>query len=104
MVDLVADAKVNPSEDYIRAILLDEGALIEPAAQLRPHYPNILQTLREKREDLAMSSAGRALSKLNDPVGVIGEFLTYVRNEGVTEREVAVVKNVLDRPAMEDVS
>lgn len=104
LVDLVADAKVNPSEDYIRAILLDEGALIEPAAQLRPHYPNILQTLREKREDLAMSSAGRALSKLDDPVGVIGEFLTYVRNESVTEREEAVLKNVLDRPAMEDVS
>nr|WP_322864793.1 exonuclease SbcCD subunit D [Aquicoccus sp. G2-2]MEA1112014.1 exonuclease SbcCD subunit D [Aquicoccus sp. G2-2] len=101
---LVADAKANPSEDYIRAILLDEGALIEPAAQLRPHYPNILQTLRERRQDLVMSSAGRALSKLDDPVGVIGEFLTYVRGEDVTERETEVVKTVLDRPALEDMS
>ncbi len=102
--ELVADAKANPSEDYIRAILLDEGALIEPAAQLRPHYPNILQTLRERKQDLVMSSAGRALSKLDDPVGVIGEFLTYVRGEDVTERETEVVKTVLDRPALEDMS
>lgn len=102
--DLVADAKTNPSHDYIRAILLDEGALIEPAAQLRPHYPNILQTLREKKQDLVMSSTGRALSKLDNPIGVIGEFLTYVRGDDVTEREAEVVKNVLDRPAMEQVS
>jgi len=102
--DLVADAKANPSEDYIRAILLDEGALIEPAAQLRPYYPNILQTLRERKQDLVMNSAGRALSKLDDPVGVIGEFLTYVRGEDVTERETEVVKAVLDRPELEDMS
>ncbi len=102
--ELVADAKANPSEDYIRAILLDEGALIEPAAQLRPHYPNILQTLRERKQDLVMSGAGRALSKLDDPVGVIGEFLTYVRGEDVTERETEVVKTVLDRPVLEDMS
>lgn len=104
LVDLISDAKANPSQDYIRAILLDDGALIEPAAQLRPYYPNILQTLREKREHLVMNSTGRALSKLDDPVGVIGEFLSYVRGESVTEREEEVVKNVLDRPAMEEIS
>lgn len=102
--DLVAEAKANPSDDYIRAVLLDEGGLIEPAAQLRPYYPNILQTLRERKQDLVMSGAGRAQSKLDDPVGVIGEFLTYVRGEEAREREVEVVKNVLDRPVLEDVA
>ena len=100
--DLVDEAKANPSDDYIRAILLDEGALIEPAAQLRPFYPNILQTLREKKQDLVMSSAGRAQSRLDDPVGVIDEFLTYVRGEAATERETEVVKAVLDQPVLED--
>lgn len=100
--DLVAEAKTNPSEDYIRAILLDEGGLIEPAAQLRPFYPNILQTLREKRSDLVMSSAGRAQSRLDDPVGVINEFLTYVRGEAATEREAKVVKAAIDQPVLED--
>ena len=46
LTNLVAEA--NPSEAYIRAILPDEGALVEPMAQLIPFYPNILQTMREK--------------------------------------------------------
>lgn len=102
LADLVADAAKHPSDDYIRAILLDEGALIEPAAQLRPYYPNILQTLREKARELVMSSAGRAQSKLDDPIGVIGEFLEYVRGEGSTDQELKVTKEVLDQPILED--
>lgn len=103
LADLVAEAAANPSDDYIRAILLDDGALIEPAAQLRPHYPNILQSLRERKQDLVMSSAGRAQSKLDDPMGVIGEFLTYVRGDGASDREANVVKTILDQPVREDV-
>nr|WP_279391834.1 exonuclease SbcCD subunit D C-terminal domain-containing protein [Shimia aestuarii] len=102
LADLVTDAAKHPSDDYIRAILLDEGALIEPAAQLRPYYPNILQTLREKARELVMSSAGRAQSKLDDPIGVIGEFLEYVRGEGSTDQELEVTKEVLDQPILED--
>lgn len=103
LADLVAEAAEHPSDDYIRAILLDEGALIEPAAQLRPYYPNILQTLRETTRELVMASAGRAQSRLDDPIGVIGEFLEYVRGEGASARELNVTKEVLDRPVMEEV-
>lgn len=101
--DLVVEAAEHPSEDYVRAILLDDGALIEPAAQLRPYYPNILQTLRETTRELVMTSAGRATSKLEDPIGVIGEFLDYVRGEGASEAELTVTKDVLDGPVMEEV-
>lgn len=103
LADLVTEAAADPCEDYIRAVLLDEGALIEPAAQLRPFYPNILQTVREKKQDLVVRSAGRAHSKLDDPVGVIGEFLTYVRGDGASGSEENVVKAILDQPVMEDV-
>ncbi|MEM6899914.1 MAG: exonuclease SbcCD subunit D [Pseudomonadota bacterium] len=103
LADLVVEAAEHPSEDYIRAILLDDGALVEPAAQLRPHYPNILQTLRETTRELVMTSAGRATSKLEDPIGVIGEFLAYVRGEGASETELTVTKDVLDEPVMEEV-
>lgn len=51
-----------------------------------------------------MSSAGRAQSKLDDPIGVIGEFLTYTRGEDATESEAKVVKDVLDQPVLEDSS
>ncbi|MCP4318633.1 MAG: exonuclease SbcCD subunit D [Hyphomicrobiales bacterium] len=103
LADLVAEAVKHPSDDYIRAILLDEGALIEPAAQLRPYYPNILQTLREKNRELVMNSAGRAQSKLDDPMSVIGEFLTYVRGDRATSQELEVMKTILDQPVLEDV-
>lgn len=94
--DLVAEAAENPSEDYIRAILLDKGALIEPAAKLREHYPNILQTLREKTQDLVANPTGRAQSKLSNPKGVIGEFLAHVRGESASDPEEGVIKEVLE--------
>lgn len=101
--DLVAEAQTNPSQDLICAVLLDEGALVEPAAQLRPFYPNILQTLREKRQDLVISAAGRAQSKLDDPVSVIAEFVHYVRGEKPSETEQGVVAKLIDEPIREEI-
>lgn len=101
MVDLVAEARNAPSDDYISAILLDEGAVVEPAAQLRPYYPYILQTLREKKRDLVHASAGRAHSKLDDPLGVIEEFVKFVRDENLTEAEAGVVADLIDQPVSE---
>jgi len=103
IADLVLDAKQAPSDDYISAVLLDEGAVVEPAAQLRPYYPNILQTLREKKRDLVHTGAGRAQSKLDDAMGVIGEFVEFVRGEKPNEAETSVVTHLIDRPVREAV-
>lgn len=103
MADLVAEAKKDPSDDYISAVLLDEGAVVEPAAQLRPYYPNILQTLREKKRELVHASAGRAHSKLDDPMGVIEEFVEFVRGDKPNEAETGVVANLIDQPVREEV-
>lgn len=100
--DLLAEAEANPSDDFICAILLDEGALVEPLAQLRPFYPNILQTLRERKPDLAIATAGRAQSKLDDPIGVIGEFVAFVRGEVPSAVETDVVAQILDEPIREE--
>ena len=101
IADLVLEAEKAPSDDYICAVLLDEGAVVEPAAQLRPHYPNILQTLREKKRDLVHASAGRAHSKLDDPMGVIEEFIEFVRGEKPSEAETSVVTQLIDQPIRE---
>lgn len=103
MADLVLEAEKSPSDDYISAVLLDEGAMVEPAAQLRPYYPNILQTLREKKRDLVHAGAGRAQSKLDDPMGVIGEFVEFVRDEKLNESETSVVTQLIDQPVREAV-
>lgn len=101
IADLVLDAEKNPSDDYICAVLLDEGAVVEPAAQLRPHYPNILQILREKKRALVHASAGRAHSKLDDPMGVIEEFVKFVRGEKLNDAETGVVTQLIDQPVRE---
>lgn len=103
IADLVVEAEKAPSDDYICAVLLDEGAVVEPAAQLRPHYPNILQTLREKKRDLVHASAGRAHSKLEDPMGVIEEFVEFVRGEKPNDAETGVVSQLIDQPVREAV-
>lgn len=103
IADLVIEAEKAPSDDYISAVLLDKGAVIEPAAQLRPHYPNILQTLREKKRDLVRASAGRAHSKLDDPTGVIEEFMEFVRGEKPNEAEAALITQLIDHPLREPV-
>lgn len=103
MADLVAEAMKAPSEDYISAVFIDEGAVVEPAAQLRPYYPNLLQTLREKKRDLVSVGAGRALSKLDDPMGVIEEFVDFVRGEKPNDKENQVVVNLIDQPIREEV-
>lgn len=103
IADLVIEAEKAPSDDYISAVLLDEGAVIEPAAQLRPHYPNILQTLREKKRDLVRASAGRAHSKLDDPMGVIEEFIEFVRGKKPNDAEAAVLIQQIDQPLKEPV-
>ena len=101
IADLVLEAEKYPSDDYICAVLLDEGAVVEPAAQLRPHYPNILQTLREKKRDLVHASAGRAHSKLDNPMGVIEEFVEFVRGEKPNKAETGVVTRLIDQPVRE---
>lgn len=103
LADLVAEAQASPSQDLICAVLLDDGALVEPAAQLRPFYPNILQTLREKKQNLVISAAGRAQSKLDDPVNVIAEFIDYVRGEKPNEIERSVVAKLIDEPIREEI-
>ncbi|OUS06234.1 exonuclease sbcCD subunit D [Rhodobacterales bacterium 52_120_T64] len=101
LADLILEAEKAPSDDYISAILLDQGAVVEPAAQLRPHYPNILQALREKRRELVHASAGRASSKLDDPMGVISEFVDFVRGEKPNEAETKIVTQLIDQPTQE---
>lgn len=101
--ELLIEAQAKPSQDLICAVLLDEGALVEPAAQLRPFYPNILQTLREKKQNLVISTAGRAQSKLDDPVSVIAEFVDYVRGEIPSKTEQDVIAQLIDEPIREEI-
>ena len=99
---LLYDAEQDPSQDYIKAVLTDEGELIDPVGQLRKFYPNVLQIEREKKRDLVQSGSGRAQAKLTDPKAVVAEFLKFVRDETIKESEVVLIDEILDEPVREE--
>lgn len=99
---LLYDAEQEPSEDYIKAILTDEGELIDPVGQLRKFYPNILHIEREKKRDLVQSGSGRAQAKLTDPKAVVAEFIKFVRDETIKEPEQGLIDEILDEPVREE--
>src|ERR1700760_326859 len=76
LADLVLS---DPSSDFVKIILTDEVALIDPMKRLREVFPNACQLAyaRDERTSGA-ASALPAQVKINDPVQVIGNFLQYV--------------------------
>ena len=50
-----------------------------------------------------MQVPASAHSKLDDPMGVISEFVEFVRGEKPNEAETAVVTQIVDQPVREEV-
>lgn len=101
LADLVTKAQRKPSDDFFCALLLDEGAVVDPSAQLRPFYPNLLQVQRENPAGVNQAAAGRATSRLDDPMGVIGEFLQMVDGDAPDKATQSTIAEILDQIAME---
>ena len=103
LIDLENAAREEPSEDYIKAILTDEGGLIDPMPRLRRFYPNILMIERVKKPDLVRSGNGRAESKLSDPIGVTSEFVNFVTKRPMSKVETKLLESILAEPTIVEV-
>lgn len=103
LTELEAAGELLPSDDYVKAVLTDEGALIDPKARLQQFYPNIMMVEREKRPVLARSGNGRAVSKLTDPMGVTTEFLKFVDDRPMSDQETKLVNAALSISTIEGV-
>ncbi|MFC7292269.1 exonuclease SbcCD subunit D [Hirschia litorea] len=77
--------------DLVHAVLTDTGALVDPMARLRKTFPNAITLEREARQTTQSDGKGRATAKLNDPQAVIREFLTYVRDDAISDNEQAIL-------------
>ncbi len=95
--DLEKQGAANPSDDFIRAVLTDDGALVDPMARLRRVYPNTLEITRERKAKSAATRRDSATSNLNDPQAVMNEFLAYVRQSEPHKDEAALIKDALDK-------
>ena len=92
LAELIAGAN-GAGAALIKAVLTDEGALVDAIGQLRQVYPHVLQLERRRRLAPA-AAAGRALAR-HDPPGLIAGFLEAVRGEGPSPEEAAVIAGVL---------
>lgn len=86
----------EPSEDFIKLVLTDKKLLIDPMGRIREHYPNALALIYERDESAEpISLRGSSQARLDDPVAVVGEFLSQVRGEDGTDDEMALVSSRL---------
>jgi len=96
--DLISEKvyQLADTNDYIKAILTDEGELIEPMYALRSVYPNILRMERQKNaqaEDTGIASAGEYAKK--PPLEIAGEFYEDVTGEKIGKSRKAIIESVL---------
>jgi exonuclease SbcD len=93
---LMADAQNTPSEDFVKLVLTDAGAILDAVGQIRPHYPNTL-ALAYARDAVDGEQPGATLAaRHTDPVAVVEEFFAAVRPDPpLTESEKQVVVRAL---------
>lgn len=94
---LEAAEEAGGSEDYVRAILTDEGAVYDPVGRLRVYYPNLM-TLemaqrRESQQDLSLEMDQEQLS---GPALFAGFF------EKQNDREMDVAQKALVEKIWQD--
>jgi exonuclease SbcD len=103
LAELLAAGPADRGRDHlIKAVLTDEGALLDPMGQLRSVYPNVLQVERQLRRTTTTSGAVAALDDRRDPMKLIEGFLETVRGEGPTDAERAVLEATVAGLAAEE--
>lgn len=86
------------SDDFIKVVLTDDVPVVDGMKRIREVFPNACELVYERNEraPVIKSLAGRTLAVVN-PVEVIGDFLEHVRDERLSEDELAVVASALGR-------
>ncbi|OUR79615.1 exonuclease sbcCD subunit D [Alphaproteobacteria bacterium 46_93_T64] len=95
--DILAKSEISPSNDFIKLVLTDEGALIDPMTRLREHYPNALVMTYERDEKPAGAAVGSTDADLDDPIKVIEEFFKEIREEVASESDMSLVAKTLNK-------
>lgn len=87
----------------IKAVLTDEGALIDAIGQLRAVYPHVLQLERLNRLAAIGPGAAAAVVDRRDPIKLVASFLDAVRGKGPDDLETRMIDEALTDLQSEDV-
>jgi exonuclease SbcD len=99
-----AENEKSNSQDYIKAILTDEGELIDPMNKLRTVYPNVLELIREeknKRSDEAKTSAGEGY-KNKSKIELFKSFYENISGTEFTMDKEDIVLEVINKVEKEE--
>lgn len=97
--ELISEEVVSLSnpEDYIDAILLDEGDLYDPIGKLRTVYPNVMHISykRDLAERGELTELEESLDK-GTPIDVFKSFYSYVTGEEADADSIKIAEEVID--------
>ena len=86
----------EPSTDFIKAVLTDDAPIIDGMRRLRAVFPNACDLTYERNETApALKPLDGTATKTTNPLEVINDFLAFVRDERMTEKDLAVVAPTL---------
>ena len=91
-------------EDYIHAILTDEGELLEPMRKLKSIYPNIMSLERENRiNNLGdiKTSAGEG-AKYKSKMELFEEFYVSITGKEFTEEKKEIMSSIIEELQKEE--
>lgn len=86
-----------PSEDIVKVVLTDETPVIDAMKRLREVFPNACELgyARDERAPEVKALEGQVAAA--SPLEVMGDFLGFVRGEGLSEAELDVAAAALGR-------
>ena len=85
----------SASACLVKAIVTDEGALVDAVGQLRTVWPHVLQIERTQRIVLATGDGTIGVADRRDPVAMVGNFLEVVRGDRPDAAEEQVLADAL---------
>ena len=104
LTELIKAGEEEKSQDYIRAVLTDEGELIDPMNKLRTVYPNVLELVREGRDRTAgdsRTSAGEGY-KHKTKMELFRSFYENITGEELTQDKEEVMRQVIGQADKEE--
>ena len=93
--DIEAEARRNPSKDFLRIELQDRSLVLDAHGRLEKYYPNIVEIYRPGLGEIA---GGEALPVRLDAVGPLDHFesfFEYVRGEQLTSEERELLAEII---------
>lgn len=89
-------------DDYVRAIISDSGALLEPHSRIRQVYPNLLALQRSDHDRAGPGNGPVLASAQRTPAELFRSFFEQVRQESMSDSQAGLIDSIIDSQLQED--